>query len=289
MKTLSILLLSLPFLLFSGDYREDEQDARIYFGFINDNYTGDMEQGIKGRYFGPDDFLTFSVFTQVSNANWEYSLCYNMVTSRKLQFRSDLLTGTLIRSFRKRAITLKPGAGIVLRDNLGGDELQNWFHGLTNVPELTLPFLDRDMGLILSGVMEAGVFPDLIPFGQLYSLSEIKLASSVVPSRLTQVLVYRSDPLWQRFRLELRGGARYYLNEVSGYSEMLRPGVMGGVHVEGRILQELHFRFGVTLFPGENLATDPLYEPQEFGYSPQIVTMVSWRPMDIPFQEFLKY
>lgn len=261
----------------------------VCIGFINDNYTGNLEQGLRGRYFGADDFLTFSLLTQVDQGPWQGSLVYNMVTSRKLNFRYDLITTMISRTYHWRALDLTPGTGVIVRENLGGEELQNWFHGLTNIPEITLPFRESGVGLLVSGAATASLLTHQNSFGQLYSTSELRVTTGIVPSRLTQVFTFQSDPILGRIRLELRGGARLWLTEVDGYSQMLRSGVIGGLYLEGRVVQDLNVRFGVTLYPGQNLATDPLYKAKEFNYMPQIATTICWKGGNLSLKEYLKY
>ena len=290
-RTIKLCLLSV--LLIWDAKGQDElpqtHSPAFYCGFINDNYTGDVQQGIDGKYFGADDFLTFSLYAEVKQERWDGAIVYNMLTSRKLMFRSDILTATLSRSYQRGKFTVQPGAGMIVSNNLGGERLQNWFHRLTNVPEVSIPFQDPDLGLFLTAVASTDLFANRLVYGTLSSTSELRLTSGIVPSRVTQILEYSSDPILRRLRIGARAGARVYLNEVTGYSEMLRAGLLGGIQVEGNLFADIHLRFGVMLYPGQNLDTDPLYMKKEFRYMPQITTLIAWNGNFEFVQEYLKY
>lgn len=268
-------------------YTQDRPSITI--GFINDNITGDEKMGIKGRYFGPDDFLTFSFVTQVEMDSWRSTLVYNMLTSRKYTFRSDLLTSYTSRSDRLGRFTLQPGVGFVLRNDFGGEELQNWFHELTNVPVVYLPYTGSKFGLLIGSVVSSDHLSDYLPGGAWRSSAELRFASGVVPSRCSAFVNYRSASLLERFNVQILGGARVYLNEEKYFSEMLRSGFFGGAHIEGQLFWGINARFGVNMFPGKNLENDPLFKDKVRDYYPQIVTMISWNGPRMQLNEFLYY
>lgn len=56
-------------------------DISFVTGFLNDNYTGSTRNGESGKYIRADDFLTFSLFTQVKNDRLGLALYYQVVTS----------------------------------------------------------------------------------------------------------------------------------------------------------------------------------------------------------------
>jgi hypothetical protein len=266
-----------------------EQNTRIHFGFFNDNYTGDMKHGVSGRYFGPDDFLTFTLYGEVEKGPWQSSLVYNMITSRVGQFRSDHITSHFSRLFSMGEFEIHPGLGLVLRGNFEGQKLQNWFHEITHVPPLSLPYTKVGAGLIFSTTIQSWIMSQPAQYGEILATLELRVATAIVPSRVTPLLTYQSKWFWQRVRIGVRGGARIYLNETDSYSFMVRQGPIGGINIEGRILDHLSIWFGVTMFPGKNLGVDPAYKYKEYNYLPQICTTISWNIGDKPIQELLKY
>lgn len=289
MKVFLIIILS--FLAIEQNHAQKifQNKPAITIGFINDNYTGDEEMGIKGRYFGPDDFLTFSMVTGAEMGTCKSTLVYNILTSRKYAFRSDLITSYTSRSDKLGRFILQPGVGIVLRNNFSGEELQNWFHELTNVPEIYLPYTGEKFGLLIGGVVSSDHLTEYLPGGDWKGSAELRFASGVVPSRCSAFVNYRSVPILNRFHMQFLGGVRVHLNEEKYFSEMLRSGIFGGAHIEGRLFWGIRARFGVTMFPGKNLENDPLFKDKDRDYYPQIATMISWNGEHMQMNEFLIY
>ncbi|MBF0429917.1 MAG: hypothetical protein HQK83_01455 [Fibrobacteria bacterium] len=246
----------------------DSADVNYAFGFLNDNYTNTIENGRTGRYIGADDFLTFSLFSSLQFNDYQGYLFYNIVTSRKNNFRYDLLTLDVNRRVRYRGVDFFPGIEIVVKENLAGEVIQNQFHDLISLPKV---WCDYDGPAFGAGVLFDARYLLNTPFFSFDTLSfflESRFPSGVLPIKSGMNTGYSLS--WNRVSIEWIGGFRWYPGEVEHYSELIRTGVFGAMGIRIRFYRKLFLQAGIALFPVRNLETDPLYKPKNFNYSPQI-------------------
>jgi len=270
--------------------RQDSSDApQVFFGFINDNYTGSVECGKKGLYLGPDDFITFSTFCRIQSGDWCSVATYNIFTSRKFKVRYDLLSLMVSRLFNPGPFMLQPGLGLLWKGRFQGAELQNWYHGVRGLPEVNLPYSAGGLGVVVSTQGSWPIETRSPRSGILTPALELRLVTNHLPWRITPMLGYQTDFRDHRLELELLGGSRIYLNQVEDYSRLIRPGLFMGINLKTRLHQSVYFDLGMTLFPARNLANDPLYADQPHHVIPQITMVLSWNSSRSRLYNYLEY
>lgn len=254
---------------------------------INDNYTGTVEAGREGRYLGNDDFLTVSYLVAVDWKEWSGALVFNTVTSRRFDFRYDLLQGTVQRSMPYGAFVLHPQLGVIGKGAFGGDAIQNGFHRLRDLPEVHLPY--RGSGLAAIVQLEADWPHESLLFegDRLTLTGGLRLVTDFVPSRVGAQATYLVG--WRRLEAELLVGYRQHLNSQPGYSELARSGPIGAFNLRLRIVSELFIEFGASALPVKNLQSDPTYEQRDPSYTPQIWVAASWNAAGRSLRALMNY
>ena len=265
------------------------RDLKLFLAVINDNNTGNVERGKKGLYLGPDDFLTVSIFFRLHLDAWRLALTYNDVTSRKEQYRYDLIFGGLSKRFERNGLEVKPELGLVWKGNCGGDDLQNGFHRMKDLPELFVPYCDGGLAAFAAAMISRPVELSRPFEGILTSSMEIRLISDLVPSRLTPMLGYQAEVWPGRLQVEMVAGARLYVNEIEEYSHMVRSGAFAAVNAKLRVYQNFYFDTGIALFPAQNLENDPIYKDKDHNYLPQITMVFSWNSAWYGLYNYLEY
>ncbi|MBC8376802.1 MAG: hypothetical protein H8E26_12215 [FCB group bacterium] len=265
------------------------RDLKVFLAVINDNNTGNVERGKKGLYIGPDDFLTVSVFFRLHMDAWRLALTYNNVTSRKEEYRYDLIFGGLSKRYEKNGIEVKPELGLVWKGNCGGDEIQNGFHRMKDLPELFVPYCDGGLAAFAAAMVSRPIKLSRPCQGILTSSMEIRLISDLVPSRLSPMLGYQAEVWPGRLQVEMLAGARLYFNEIDEYSHMVRSGTFAAVNAKIRVYQNFYFDTGIAMFPAQNLENDPIYKDLDHSYIPQITMVFSWNSAWYGLYNYLEY
>ena len=236
-------------------------------GFLNDNYTGTIENGISGKYIGADDFLTFSLFTVIRRDNFKISVHDQIITSRKYDYRFDLFSSNLYYSFKRNSLILTPYFGIIYRGNLGGEVFQNIFHNMRDLPPLYLEYTDP----VISPV--TGIEINLNKKNILLNKDKINFSLSIdIPFGIKPM----SETLYGAYVLnypiisfEFLAGHKYYFTDISQYSDFVRTGGIFGAMAVIKIFDKLSINSGCFFFPSKNLENDPLYMDIDHSYSPQ--------------------
>lgn len=242
-------------------------ELALAVGFTNDNYTGSVENGIAGRYLGADDFLTFGMFALGRLARFDLDLRYQIVTSRLFGWRYDLIRAGLGYRFERGHWLLVPRLGLLLKGNWGGQSLQNGFHRMKDIPELTLPYAEGGFAPVFGGRFDYRASPVRAPALSWRAGVEWELPVGIKPLWVSAGLGGQAAC---RFALlELDGGWRQYLSQAEGYSELVRSGWFGGFRVTIRF-RGVAGGGGILMFPARNLDNDPLYADQVWNWSPQI-------------------
>jgi hypothetical protein len=265
------------------------RDLKIFLAVINDNNTGNVERGKKGLYIGPDDFLTVSVFFRLHLDTWRFALTYNNVTSRKEEYRYDLIFGGLSKRYEKNGIEVKPELGLVWKGDCGGDEIQNGFHRMKDLPELFVPYCDGGLAAFAAAMVSKPIQLSRPFTGVLSSSMEIRLISDLVPSRFSPMLGYQAEVWPGRLQIEMLAGARLYINEIDEYSNMVRSGAFAAVNAKIRVYQNFYFDTGIAVFPSQNLENDPIYKDKDHNYIPQISMVFSWNSAWYGLYNYLEY
>ncbi len=232
----------------------------VITGFLNDNYTGSIENGVKGNYIGADDFLTFTLFVKSSLNSFKISEYYHVVTSREYGYRYDILDTKGSYRFEIENFYLEPRISLLFKGNLGGEVVQNNFHSFRNLDHLVLPYKNSETGVELD--FEGGLNID--PF----TLSmEFKLPSAIKPVSAAINLNFWLDLNYAI--LDFTAGYKQYLTEIPEYSEFLRSGVVSGGQIILLFPYNITINMGFFIFPARNLNNDPGYLYKERWFSPQ--------------------
>ncbi|NQT61322.1 MAG: hypothetical protein HQ556_00045 [Candidatus Marinimicrobia bacterium] len=265
------------------------RDLKVFLAVINDNNTGNVERGKKGLYIGPDDFLTVSIFFRLHMDTWRLALTYNNVTSRKKEYRYDLIFGGLSKHYEKNGIEVKPELGLVWKGDCGGDDLQNWFHRGKDLPELFVPYCEGGLAAFAAAMVSRPIKLSRPCEGILTSSMEIRLISDLVPSRFSPMLGYQAEVWPGRLQVEMLAGARLYMNEIDEYSNMVRSGTFAAVNAKFRVYENFYFDTGIAMFPAQNLENDPIYKDKDHSYIPQITMVFSWNSAWYGLYNYLEY
>ncbi len=267
----------------------EDRDLKVFLAVINDNNTGNVERGKKGLYIGPDDFLTVSVFFRLHLDTWRLALTYNNVTSRKEEYRYDLIFSGLSKRYELNGIVVKPELGLVWKGDCGGDEIQNGFHRMKDLPELFVPYCEGGMAGFAAAMVSRPIQLSRPFQGIVTSSMEIRLISDLVPSRISPMLGYQAEIWPGHLQLEMLAGARLYINEVDEYSNMIRSGAFAGVNAKIRVYQNFYFDTGIAVFPSQNLENDPIYKDKDHNFIPLISMVFSWNSAWYGLYNYLEY
>ncbi len=240
---------------------------------INDNYTGTQQNGIDGKYWGADDFLTVSYLLRGNYGDWAAGFSQHTVTSRRFQFRYDLLSGRLAHSWSRGPYYWSTGAGLIFKGQFLGDALQNGFHRLKDLPELDLPYREGGLGAQMTA---AGGWQRSNLLAQDHLSVEVEALgySQFVASRLRLSGVYAIT--FGRLHIQTMLAWLSHGHAVEDYSEFIRSGPSVGGSARIALLSRLYLEIGALVFPVRNLENDPLYESKTRRYSPQIWMVLGW-------------
>jgi hypothetical protein len=251
------------------------QPSSFAVAFRNDNYTPNREAGERGRYFGPDDFLTMAWLVRARWGEWRAALNHDTVTSRRFDFRYDLLTGLIERSFSSEPFVLRYGLGLLLKGDFGGQAVQNYWHRSRDLAEIVLPHRDAGFAVVTTLAGDWVGEALLVSVDRLSTTVELRVYSAHVPSRISPKLRYQLQ--WPWLELELLAGWRFFLNEAAGYSEMVRHGPMGALNLRVALPGDLFVEAGLGLIPVRNVEPEPDYLSRDYRWLPQICMGVSWK------------
>ena len=284
-----IALLAIVASVLPGKSINEERDLKLFLAVINDNFTGTMERGQKGQYIGPDDFLTVSIVFKAHIQDWRWATTYNNITSRKFEYRYDLIFNGLSKRYDLLGLVVRPELGLVWKGNCGGEKLQNWWHRGRDLPELFVPYRKGGMAAFAAAMITRPTQLSRLGEGVLTSAAEVKLISGLVPSRMSPMLGYQVA-LWQdRLQLETLVGARLYFNEIVDYSNLIRSGTFFGFNAKFRVYTDFYIDYGMTFFPAQNLENEPLYKDSEHNLVPQINVVFSWNSAWYRLYDYLDY
>lgn len=242
-------------------------DISIVSGFLNDNYTGSTENGVNGDYIGADDFLTFSLFVQGSYDRFKEYHYYRVITSRKYNYRYDLLENSYSYDFYIDEYTFSPTLSILYKGDLGGEGVQNGFHDIRDIPPLVQDYTDEELAFAF-GLKGYYSLSDLLLKGdELNGVLNISVPWSIKPSSGMLTLDY----IFNVSMLSINAAVTYkqYINDVDHYSEFVRSGFIYGSQLVLETVKGITINAGCCFFPVKNLDNDPEYDDKTFTYSPQ--------------------
>ncbi|QEN04423.1 hypothetical protein EW093_06835 [Thiospirochaeta perfilievii] len=258
-KILLTLLLSLVVVVFG--------ETSFVSGFLNDNYTGSMENGVNGRYIGADDFLTFSLFAKSKKDKLQISEYYQVVTSRKFNYRYDLVDTIVSYDFMVNDYIFSPSISIIYKANLGGELIQNEIHDYRGLPALYESYVKEEaassIGFNLYYNIESVAFEN----DTLRGLWDMEVPTGIKPISGSLSLEYLLD--FKYFQIDITGGYKQYFNMVDQYSDFIRSGFIFGGQGVIKLIKDFTINMGLFFFPARNLSNDPYYFSREHIYSPQ--------------------
>ncbi len=262
-------------------------DISIMSGFVNDNYTGSIENGVSGRYIGADDFLTYSMFTVIQKNNLNINFHDQIVTSRKFNYRYDLFSFGASYFFEKNDLTVAPHLGLIYKGNMGGENFQNNFHSLRDIPLLYLEYTNSELRpetglevilskkniLINKDKISCSINID-IPFG-IKPISEIFYGTYVINSNF--------------INFQFLAGHKFYINNVKQYSDFVRSGGVLGFMAVFKLWKDISINPGFLFFPSKNLENDPVYMDIDHSYSPQFWVGIGWKSDVFSILDIIKF
>ena len=268
---------------------EEPAQSGLVFAIINDNYTGSVERGKQGLYFGPDDFITAAFLLRFYWRNWKVAITENVLTSRHFNYRYDLLFASLAREYQWDKLKLLPEIGVVAKGRFGGQGIQNWFHQIRAIPDVLIPYSAGGIGGFLALTIEGELFQQAGSTSYFYAALELRLLTDYAPSRLVPALGCQSEFWHNRVQVETLLGWRYLLNEIDQYSELVESGILGAASIKIRLYKKLYFDFGLSVYPVRNLENDPLYANKSHNYIPQIWSVFSWNTDGRSLRNYIDY
>ncbi len=262
-------------------------DISIISGYLNDNYTGTIENGVSGRYIGADDFLTYSIFTVIKKDFFKISFHDQIVTSRKYMYRYDLFHSIVHYSIEKISLTLTPYFGIIYKGNLGGEKFQNSFHSLRDLPPLYLEYTDSELRPVAGIEVELYKKNILSYRDQIACSLNIDIPFGIKPISGTLYGTYVIERSFVNF--EFLTGYKYYINEITQYSDFLRSGGIIGAMAVFKLWSDISINAGSFFFPSKNLENDPSYMDIDHSYSPQFWIGFGFNGEDYSILDIIKF
>lgn len=251
------------------------------FGFINDNYTGTVENGKNGRYLGADDFLTFSFLNITTHNKLSFFTTWKVVTSRKYKYRYDYLvfrTGYDL-SITERVL-LTPKCGFILKGNLGGETFQNNFHNIRNLPEVNLDYInDEKVGLNLGLDIKYNLVENL----NLYLINSFP--TDIVPISTNLLFIYSID--FKLLSIDAAIGYKHYINDVQNYNDFVQNGITWGIKLNLPLIYDFSIDSLLYFIPARNLESHESFAEWNHDFSPQIWVGLSYKINKSSFKELL--
>ena len=242
-------------------------DISIVSGFVNDNYTGSIENGVSGRYIGADDFLTFSMFTVIKKDYLKISFHEQIVTSRKFNYRYDLFHFGASYFFEKKGFIIAPHFGFIYKGNLGGESFQNNFHSLRELPPLYLEYTNTELRPVTG--LEINIFRKnmLLHSDKISCSLNIEIPFGIKPISEIFFGTYKINSKFIIF--EFLAGHKINFNNINQYSDFVRTGGVFGAMAVINLWKDVSINPGFLFFPSKNLENDPVYMDIDHSYSPQ--------------------
>ncbi|MCP5064374.1 MAG: hypothetical protein GY936_18185 [Ignavibacteriae bacterium] len=119
-------------------------------GNWNDNFLFDKEINNlfnKNIFQTDDDFITTNFWLRISkqekSSRWFVDSYLNIATNRQLKFRTDFLSLILNYETQLKYGLVRIGSGLISSSNFGGSQIQNFYHKIASIDELSLSYLDE--------------------------------------------------------------------------------------------------------------------------------------------------
>ncbi|KAA3617782.1 MAG: hypothetical protein D8M58_00465 [Calditrichaeota bacterium] len=256
---------------------------------VNDNYIGTWKKGVKNNYFGADDFLTVSLLARLYVNNWNTALVYQSITSRKFNFRYDLLSGLVSKKVHAKWVDLQSQAGIVLKGDFGGATLQNNYHTLRYIKTIDFPYSKEKGIAFIIGFNAIWQKKHLLFSRDLLKANfEARFITDFVPSRIGPSISYQNE-IFSFIQMELLALGRFYVIEKKEYSEMIRSGLISAINLKFKTYQQFYFDIGFAIFPTKNLLNAPRFPKYEHSYLPQFWLSFSWNSSWQSLRDYIDY
>lgn len=256
-------------------------------GFINDNYTGDPQNGIDGRYFGADDFLTLTLLSRMKADDYSFGLNYQVVTSRKFAYRFDLLNVFGSKTLNFSSFNLSPYGGIYIKNNLQGSTIQNGIHRFKEIPEVHLKYSEPALAPSAGVIIDKTWKELLLDRDSLRVSGDLEIPLGIKPVSFQGGVDY-SYHLSQLI-LSLNGGYKFYFNSVEEYTHLVRNGFTGGIRLTASLFHNMTIDAGCFFFPVQNTENDPLYFTRNRTYTPQIYVLMGFMGDHFSLREIIRF
>ncbi len=266
-----------------------KKDVAFSFALLNDNYIATWQKDVKGNYFGADDFLTVSILGRYYAADWRFAFTYQAITSRKFNFRYDLLSMLTSKLYWVSGLQLQPQIGLIIKGDIGGKNLQNGYHSITSLQTLDYPY-SVDKGAAFVFGFAARWEQKAFFFGNDNFLAGFytQFFTDFVPSRIEPVLAYQLH-FGKYVQSEILVKERFYVTKQNQYSEMVRSGLIPAVGLKIKTYKKLYFDVGIAFFPTKNLQNDVRYPPYQRKFLPQFWLAFSWNTKSISLVDYIDY
>ncbi len=294
--SLAVLLILYCNLSLASEKKQQTEEDTFYkkelatsFVIINDNYIANWKKDEKGNYFGADDFLTASLISRFYWHDWNAAIIYNSITSRKFNFRYDLLSMTMNKTYQFEWIKFQSGIGLALKGDLGGDDLQNGYHSLRALSRVHFPY-SKEKGLAVIVDLSARWEERSILSKKdiLTAIVESHLLTDFVPSRFGPAIGYQIE-LASFIQFEILANGRFYINKKKEYSEMARSGILTAFNLKIKTYDQLFFDIGFALFPSKNLQNEIHFPKYKHSYLPQFWLAFSWNTAWLSLRDYIDY
>lgn len=267
----------------------DKKDMAISFAIINDNYIAKWKKDENGNYFGADDFLTSSLLVRFYWQDWKAAATYNSITSRKFNFRYDLLSVAISKTYQFDWVKVQPELGLMLKGDLGGDFLQNSYHTFRAINGVHFPYSKKKGLAVILGVLTSWDKDKvLLASDRLTASIGSRFITDFVPSRLESSLSYMFS-VASYMQLEVMVNGRFNINQKKEYSEMTRSGLVTALNMKIKTYQQLFLDMGFALLPTKNIQSDSRFPKYKHNYLPQFWIGLSWNTAWISLREYIDY
>lgn len=227
-------------------------NCQISFSYWNDNFT--FQKQLRNIITpGDDDFMTASFRLEVAQGSpldWRgLEMYYAIFTNRAQKHRFDMLAGRWFRDVQHHKWNTKYAVGGLIRGNMGGDKIQNFYHSIRGYSGVELPYLqDVRMGLLLYGRVARVLKQFRNSNLQAYNTTALRLGAGPTNFRLGMEFETHNRSQWMplEWTLTARLGYAYYLTSRTVIQPQFDQGVVTGIFYGMKLDDKLGLSFWFT-------------------------------------------
>lgn len=239
----------------------------LSLGIVNDNIPCSYEAAIDGWSLGPDDAYTWGFYAVAGWDSLTFKVNMNGFTSRRFNYRWDLLSFSVIYDIPIEAVEARAGAGVLLGGNYSGQFWQNMLHSVMAYPSFVAPY---EAAVFALRAEAEGYLPLLRPIVGL-SLGPFAAVRLVTAAGKNTFRVGGRGRFHSRaIDLEIESGLL-----ASASSAVLSPLDSSGFYVmvsfSVRIAGKLGMEAALGIMPARNLEDDSAFVPIDYLVYPQFL------------------